>query len=83
MISLQRNVYCAIHPGDSIKFSTGEFTLLSDASSDATIISKKHAPLKPLNSYIVLNEIKVDPNETAIQLDYPLPVGWPADDDTI
>jgi len=69
-----------IHPGDVIKFSTSEFSLLSNAAGDKTIISKKAPFVIAENSYIVLDEIKVDPNETALQQDYPLPFGWPADD---
>jgi len=69
-----------LHPGDIIRFSTSEFTLLSNTAGDKTIISKKPPFVQTENSYIVLNEITVDPNETALQQGYPLPFGWPADD---
>jgi len=70
----------SLHPGDNIKFSSSEFTLLSNEPNDETIISKKAPFIETESSFIVLGEIKVDPNETALQQNYPLPFGWPADD---
>jgi len=70
----------SILPGDNIKFSSNEFTLISNTPDDETIISRKTLFLKPENSYIVLDEINVDPNKTVLQQNYPLPFGWPADD---
>lgn len=69
-----------ISPGDIISFSTNEFTLLSSDPEADTIISKKPLSNKRIHSFIVDSETELDPNETALQHDYPLPAGWRADD---
>lgn len=66
-----------IRPGDSIKFSTCEFTLLSDELNNETVIQKK-VPSSD-DSFIVVEET-ADPDETALQQGYPLPFGWPVND---
>lgn len=69
-----------IKPGDRIKFSTNEFILLSDTPEDKTIISKNSPPSYTSNSFIVVEENELDPEETTLQQDYPLPAGWKEED---
>ena len=66
--------------GDLIKFSTNEFRLLSDSPDDKTIIS--HRPLRSNgpDSFIVVEENELDPEETTLQQSYPLPAGWKEED---
>lgn len=68
-----------IVPGDLIKFSTIEFSLLPSSLGNETIISKASSILKTDASYIIQDEIKVDPNSTGVLQSYPLPFGWPVD----
>lgn len=68
-----------IVPGDLIKFSTVEFSLLPSGFDDETVISKRPNPLRTDNSFIVQDEIRVDPNSTGVLQSYPLPFGWPVD----
>jgi len=69
-----------IVPGDVIKFSTVEFSLLPSSLGNETIISKRPISSSADSSFIVQDEIKVDPDSTGVLQSYPLPSGWPADD---
>jgi len=69
-----------IVPGDLIKFSTVEFSLLPSSFGNETIISKKSTSSSVDTSFIVQDAIKVDPNSTGVLQSYPLPFGWPVDD---
>jgi len=68
-----------IVPGDLIKFSTVEFSLLPSSFGNETIISKRPITSRADTSFIIQDEIKVDPNSTGILQSYPLPFGWPVD----
>jgi len=69
-----------IVPGDLIKFSTVEFSLLPSTFGNETIISKRPLSSSADTSFIVQDDIKVDPNSTGVLQSYPLPFGWPIDD---
>jgi pSer/pThr/pTyr-binding forkhead associated (FHA) protein len=68
-----------IVPGDLIKFSTVEFSLLSSNFGSETSISKIPDFSRTDDSFIVQDEIRVDPNSTGVIQSYPLPFGWPVD----
>jgi len=68
-----------IVPGDLIKFSTVEFSLLPSSCGNETIISKRPTHSSADKSFIIQDEIKIDPNSTGILQSYPLPFGWPVD----
>ena len=68
-----------IVPGDLIKFSTVEFSLLPSSCGNETIISKRPTHSSTDKSFIIQDEIKIDPNSTGILQSYPLPFGWPVD----
>ena len=69
-----------ITPGDLIKFGTVEFSLLPSSFGSETIISKRPISSSADNSFIVQDEIKIDPDSTGVLHSYPLPFGWPVDD---
>lgn len=70
-----------IVPGDLIKFSTVEFSLLPSSVGSDTIISKRPVSSIADRSFFVQDDIiKLDPNSTGVLQSYPLPFGWPVDD---
>ena len=68
-----------IVPGDLIKFGSVEYSLLPDTMNNQTIISKIPVVISDDASYVVQDQIKVDPNSTGVFQSYPLPFGWPVD----
>lgn len=69
-----------IKAGDLIKFSTEEFTLFSDIPEDKTFISKRSIPSSAPDSFIIVDDNELDPEETTLQQSYPLPASWKEED---
>ena len=71
-----------IVPGDLIKFGSVEFLLLPNTFENQTIISKAPMVISADSSFVVQDEIKIDPNSTGVFQSYPLPFGWPVENKT-
>jgi pSer/pThr/pTyr-binding forkhead associated (FHA) protein len=67
----------AVHSGDIIRFSSNEFTLHSNQSADATLITKGSPRTAARPSFIVEDTDADDPDDTLLLQEYRLPSGWP------